>query len=235
MNLLVVSSCTGRKATSPADQLGLADFTDAERLQRRENELAAYVRPAAEMYTGDQHQYLMRGVARLRQAFGSSAVSVWILSAGYGLIPEFRSIAPYEATFNEMGRREARAWAAARRVPETLREQIAQHEATVMCLGDRYLDALGALPAAGDRRLICFAKESLRATIESSGGVFFAAGTAQTSQYGAGNVALKGRLFELLARGIAAEGQPSWHALLGDTSESTVATLIQAGLHDARR
>lgn len=235
MNLLVVSSCTGRKATNPVGQLGLADFTDAERLERRESELAAYVRPASEMYTGEQHLHLMRGVARLRQAFGFSAVSVWILSAGYGLIPEFRSIAPYEVTFNDMGRPDARAWAEARRVPATLREKIAQHEATVMCLGDRYLDALGALPAAEDRRLIFFAKESFRAKIESLGGVFFAVGKEQTSQYGAGNVALKGRLFELLAYGMATKGEPSWHALLADTSESTVATLIEAGLHDTRR
>jgi hypothetical protein len=64
--LLVISSCTGAKAVKePA--LTLDDFADPDRLVQREHELAWVRRPAAAMYTGWQHVYLMRGVELFRQ------------------------------------------------------------------------------------------------------------------------------------------------------------------------
>lgn len=60
--LLVISSCTGDKAVNTPAELKLEDFADADRLKRREHELASYRRPASVMYTGKQHEYLMRGV-----------------------------------------------------------------------------------------------------------------------------------------------------------------------------
>ena len=83
--LLVMSSCTDKKVVK-APLLTLDDFADPERLVRRERELASVQLPAAVMYAGKQHVYLMRGIEELRNAFGDRFVDLWILSAGYGLI-----------------------------------------------------------------------------------------------------------------------------------------------------
>jgi hypothetical protein len=80
--LLVISSCTGDKAVKvPA--LTLDDFADPNRLAQRERELASVRRPAGAMYTGWQHLYLMRGIDKLRRAFGDCFVDLRILSAGW--------------------------------------------------------------------------------------------------------------------------------------------------------
>ena len=103
--LLVISSCTGDKVVNTPAELKLEDFADADRLKRREHELASYRRPASVMYTGKQHEYLMRGVDKLRRAYGDNFVDLRILSAGYGLIEEDRVICPYDVTFSKWASR----------------------------------------------------------------------------------------------------------------------------------
>src|ERR1700722_13918517 len=108
--LLVIASCTAHKEGTAPAELKLEDFADTDRLERREHELASYRRPASEMYTGKQHEYLMRGVDKLRRAYGDNFVDLRILSAGYGLIEEDRVICPYDVTFSKMGKPQRRAW-----------------------------------------------------------------------------------------------------------------------------
>ena len=100
--LLVVTSCTGEKAVSHADQLTLEDFKNPDRLARKEALLAHLARPAGSLYTGDQHRHLMAGVRLLREKYGHEAARLKIISAGYGLVDEERSLVPYECTFNSM-------------------------------------------------------------------------------------------------------------------------------------
>jgi RHS repeat-associated protein len=100
MKLLVVSSCTGEKDVRDCPSLlKEADFDDPAALLHREVELARWALPAARLYTGWQHRYTMMGVNAIRQRFGSAACALKIVSAGYGLVSEDRSLAPYEATF----------------------------------------------------------------------------------------------------------------------------------------
>src|SRR5688572_11012428 len=63
------------------------------------------------MYTGPQHLHVLGGVEHLRHHYGQDAVTLKIVSAGYGVIDEHRVIAPYDLTFNTMSRRQAREWA----------------------------------------------------------------------------------------------------------------------------
>lgn len=109
--ILVITSCTADKAVSRRDGMTLRDFQNPSQRQKREAALQPYARPAAALYTGMQHRYLMRGVEQIRQRCGPRSVSVKIISAGYGLVDEHRLLAPYEATFEEMSRLEARGWA----------------------------------------------------------------------------------------------------------------------------
>jgi hypothetical protein len=72
MRVVVVTSCTGEKAASPAYPLTLQDFAEGgARLACREKELAAYQRSAAALYTGQQHVRLMRGVQTFRNVLAT--------------------------------------------------------------------------------------------------------------------------------------------------------------------
>ena len=108
IRILTLTSCTGEKAVDDPRHLVLEDFgRGPQYVAERENELEEMLRPAGEMYTGQQHVRLMRGVAAYRQstAVRKSRLDLHILSAGYGIIPEDRKIAPLRAC----SRRSARA------------------------------------------------------------------------------------------------------------------------------
>lgn len=110
MRLLVITSCTGEKAVTSADQLRLDDFRQgATHIAQRERALADLCLPAEQLYTGLQHQRLMSGVRALREQARDVTLDLWVLSAGYGLVPAARKLAPYEATFANLGRKELRA------------------------------------------------------------------------------------------------------------------------------
>ena len=221
--LLVISSCTGDKALKvPA--LTLDDFADSDRLAQREHELASVRRPAGAMYTGKQHVYLMCGVRRLRQAFGHDFVDLRILSAGYGLISEDRPICPYDLTFNDMGKPQARAWARHLGVPSDVRAALGEVEVAIFLLGSKYLDAIDPPIAARDgQRLVFLAKPSESSRLARAGVVIVPAGSSAT-KYGAGLIALKGKMFELFALALARRPE-----LLGEIkADPSPATFLNA-------
>jgi hypothetical protein len=203
--LLVISQCTGKKAVKvPA--LTRDDFADPDRLVQREHELAWVRRPAAAMYTGPQHVYLMRGVETLRRAFGDDFVDLRIVSAGYGFIEADRAICPYNVTFNDMGKAEARAWAQHLGVPRDVRAALEDVELAIFLLGSSYLDAIDLpIPARNDQRLIFLAAPSESSRLAAGAGVVTVpAGKSETARYGSGLVALKGKMFERFAEALAA-------------------------------
>jgi queuine/archaeosine tRNA-ribosyltransferase len=145
MRLLVITSCTGEKAVETDRQLLLKDFEQgAKHIVAREKELADLCRKAGEMYTGEQHVRLMRGVSAFRSspATCDSSLALHVLSAGYGIIPEDRVIAPYEVTFATMKAKEIDAWSKTLGVPEDFRRLVSQpYDLGLILLGDNYLRA----------------------------------------------------------------------------------------------
>lgn len=147
MRILVITSCTGEKASSPSNQLTLDDFRKGSaHVEARERELDEFLRPAEDLYTGQQHVRLMRGVRAFRERFSTNGegatLDLYVLSAGYGLVPGGRRLAPYEATFQGMKARELRAWADQIGVPAAVREVLAQpFDLGFVLLGDAYLEA----------------------------------------------------------------------------------------------
>lgn len=117
MRLLVISSCTRDKRHNSPAELAEPDFLDPAHLARREQELRHHSCPAGEMYTGRQHLLVRQGLGLLRRAGVQADLA--IVSAGYGLIPEDRVIAPYNVTFTGKTpatvRRRPTAWASRRR------------------------------------------------------------------------------------------------------------------------
>src|SRR5690242_13610196 len=105
MKIQVITSCTGEKRHSAANQLVQEDFRhlhDSALFKAREESLSDLALPAEDLYTGQQQTRLMGGVRKIRKSFGEDAINIWILSAGYGLIPSNRKIVPYECTFQGM-------------------------------------------------------------------------------------------------------------------------------------
>jgi hypothetical protein len=144
----------------------------AAHVKRREQDLNQFLTPAAQLYTGEQLVRLMRGLSALRTTpadtlsaptgerdeggcrnpeapnsqFGlhpsASSLDLWVLSAGYGLIPESRKIAPYECRFATMGTKEIHAWGEILDVPKDFRRTVAQPDNLgLILLGDNYLQA----------------------------------------------------------------------------------------------
>jgi hypothetical protein len=148
VRILILTTCTGEKAVRHDRALTRADFQKGQdHVAARHEALADLLRPAEEMYAGQQHVRLMRGVQALRSAplaNGAPApvVELFILSAGYGFVSGDRRIAPYECTFTGMGKRELRQWAATLGAPVTFRELLRRpYDLAVVLLSDPYLTA----------------------------------------------------------------------------------------------
>ena len=142
MRTRVITSCTGEKSVSSSDQLTLKDFRRGDaRVRARAAALGDLLAPAEELYTGLQHQRLMRGVGAARRATDIE-VDLRILSAGYGLVAAHQRLAPYEATFNGMRRKEIDEWAQTLGIPAAIRAALAEPcDLCIVLLGSDYLRA----------------------------------------------------------------------------------------------
>lgn len=146
MRILIITSCTGHKAVDHERKLTQADFAQGpEHVAAREAELADLLTRTEDLYTGEQHVRLMRGVRQLRDSIEPERdlqLDVRILSAGYGLVPGNRLLAPYDCTFEGMKKRELRAWADQLGVPGAIREVLVQpYDLAFLLLGEPYLEA----------------------------------------------------------------------------------------------
>ena len=205
--------------------------------------------PAWRLYAGLQHTFMMRGVDALRKRFGRESVAVAIVSAGYGLVAEDQLLAPYEATFNGMSRREALAWSRHLGIARDVRVAATGFSLVVFLLGARYLDVLEPpmVPRAG-QRFIFLAGSGKEAAVGGRGVTVVRAGPEEAAAYGSPAIAVKGRMFELFARGFAEEAQAGareaagavdaeaalWDRLIADDSPATFMRLVQAARRDRR-
>ena len=207
--VLVVTSCTGEKRSKPENQLTLEDFKDSARLQKRHEELAQFGCLAGQIYTGLQHLRAMEGVELLRQSLGREAVDVMILSAGYGLIPEDKTIVPYEVTFNTMKVYEVSEWARFLEVKEAFAKAITGYDLVFVLLGENYLRSL-SLPVetCSNQTFIFLASSKSANYIRDLAAKTFVLPLDNTDakHYRYGLVGLKGFLFKRFAECVAREG-----------------------------
>src|SRR4051812_31491044 len=143
--VLVLTSCTGVKAATDGPVLACADFPRGRSYveARHRRDLAPALLPAEDLYRGQQHLRLMRGVQAAREA-ATIDVDLRIVSAGYGVVRGSESLAPYECTFQGMRRDRRREWARELAIPEATRTALATRtDLTVVLLGDEYLDSCG--------------------------------------------------------------------------------------------
>lgn len=204
MKLLIVTSCTGQKTLESPRALTCEDFAQgADHIQMRERELADLLTPAQDLYSGQQHVRLMRGVDALA---GKIDIALYVVSAGYGLVPGDRRLAPYECTFTGRSRADLYAWANTLGIPGAFRDLMAQpYDLCLLLLGNDYLAACGI-----DSRLQ-LASPTLALCGHNTAGDLpaiprlkpVALGNPEAKRFSCGLVALKGdiaaRLLTLLA------------------------------------
>ncbi|HLO04636.1 MAG TPA: hypothetical protein VK191_16140 [Symbiobacteriaceae bacterium] len=199
--------------------------------------------PAAERYDGPHHRLVMNGVSTLRSA--GLQVEVQFLSPKWGLVEEGEPLFDYDLALAALGRAAATAHLAALRLPEALATAIARAPLAVLLLPGKYLSPLRALaggagsaarattgplgflqPPSGGR-LLAFVAPSEHLTGPQVTTIH--CDPALTGPFHAPNTALKGRLFQALAGGIALDPDPALAALRSDPTPQTAWRLIDQG------
>lgn len=202
---LVITSCTGEKLFKPENQLLLNDFKDKETLKLKEETLYEYKSTAGKMYTGKQHKRLMEGIELLRERFGNEIIDVSIISAGYGLIDEAKEIVPYEVTFNSMNAKEVKEWSDYLNINHQVSDKVKDYDIVIFLLGDQYLKSV-QLPlvntVAGQKLIFLSSKSSDKIIPKTEPYHRIEVTQKDTSEFGAGNIELKGFLFKLIAKEI---------------------------------
>ncbi len=196
--VLAISSCTGAKARVDGGVLSRADFDRGRSYvdERHRGDLAATLVPAEDLYRGQQHRRLMRGVHAAREA-GTVDLDLRIVSAGYGLVGAGDRLAPYECTFHGMARTARHEWARVLAIPEKARAALARPSAlSVVLLGDEYLDCCGldeTLTLGGPTVVFCGSQAALRVPALPSLSVVRLS-TDHTRTFQCGLVGLKGEI-----------------------------------------
>lgn len=207
MKILIITSCTGEKVVSDPKQLKLKDFQQGrDHVRARESALKPKLTRADEIYSGMQHVRLMRGITEARKA--GIELDLQILSAGYGLIPASRKIAPYEATFQGMKKPELRSWADTLGVPKAFRKAVAEPcDLCLVLLGDDYLAAC-ALDATvhlkGPTLLFC-GRNTLKKLPKLGNLHAIDLSNAEAKRFSCGLVGLKGELASRILTKIATD------------------------------
>src|SRR4051794_1070577 len=96
--------------------------------------------PAEDLYLGQHHVRLMRGVRCLRAA--GTEVDVWIVSAQHGVVHGREPLLTYEQTFQGRPAAERRDMATRLGIPKSTRAVLRRPAAlALVLLGEDYLDA----------------------------------------------------------------------------------------------
>lgn len=188
--ILVLTSCTAKKKYTA--QLCWADFEKGTHLTK-----SLKFTPAGEMYTGEQHVRLMRGVKAARAA--GVEVEVWILSAGYGLIPETQSIAPYEATFLALPEKELKRRAGILGLPKKVPKLLNRsgYDLKIIMLGEHYLKTFSLADVHSKDPVVILGSQILKERPSPAMLHKIILETEDTRRFGCGLVGLKG---EVVAR-----------------------------------
>jgi hypothetical protein len=143
MKVLVISSCTGAKASENKLAPTITDFEKGEaHIQQLHKKLVEMMLPAKDLYTGLQHVYLMNAIRYLQENHSSVEIDLHIVSAGYGLVNSNDSLPPYEVTFTGMKSQELKAWSSSLNIPEDFAKLVSKpYDLILLLLGNEYLAA----------------------------------------------------------------------------------------------
>ncbi len=120
--------------------------------------------PAEELYTGQHHRRLMRGVTQARDH--GFRVELGIVSAGHGIVKGSDLLRPYEKTFQGRRIEDRRRLARDLGIREAARDFLSQSaDLHVVLLGEDYLDACefeAGIRASAPLIVVCGARQALQ-------------------------------------------------------------------------
>lgn len=218
MRILVITSCTSKKKYKSTNELQYEDFTSSDRLQQRTVELKDYQASAAEMYSGQQHLYLMDGLKQLRETYGRTVADLNIISAGYGLLCENDVIVPYNVTFQKLKKSEILERSEKLQIHKHVEASIADYELVIFLLGKEYVQTL-KLPfqkADSVTQIFLLGNTHRKLIPDTYNAHFVAAGSDLARQLGVMGVALKGFVFKKLCEAACREGLQVFDAIKHD-------------------
>ncbi len=221
--ILILTSCTGDKQHTPERQLVENDFRllGTPAFKAREIELNEYITRAEEMYTGQQHLRLMRGVNLLRDV-DNYDVDLRIVSAGYGLISGDDNIAPYECTFQTMKSSQIIEWSTHLQIPMDVREVLRQPAALILiALGEQYLRSLQLDDKVtfGGPTLFLASPTSIKNIPTQPHVRTVALTNFDAKRFRCGLVGLKGELVGRMLRHLVTEGETFWSAITDEQTD----------------
>jgi len=220
-SILILSACTATKATRGSKLPVLAE----------------------ELYAGQQHRRLMRGVQSYRVAGEPGGrLELQILSAGRGVVAADQPLRSYDATFTGMRRAQLRRRAARLGVPKAVSGLLSQRRRlAVLLLGEDYLDAaqLASGIELGAPTLV-FTSPRAGARLPSLPGLYpIALDNDDARRLSCGLVALKGelaaRLLLRLAHTPKARVPVERAGLLAWLEEAPESTVVRSPQHDLAR
>jgi hypothetical protein len=207
--ILIITSCTGEKAVESDEQLTLDDFRQGgAHLKAREKSLGKLQMPAADLYTGQHHVRLMRGINSIEgngraQEF---TIDLKILSAGYGFVERHKKLPPYECTFQGMGAKKLDEWADALGTPEQFRKILeAPYDLALILLSDDYLRAcrLNETVSFGGHTLLLCGNSVAKKLPNVPHLQPFVVSTPETKRFACGLLALKGEIGGRILHGLS--------------------------------
>ena len=201
--ILVVSSCGQSKRYSLDNCLTQEDFEDPVRLIKREKELSEWAVPAEQMYTGMSHQLTSESVDLLRR-YVKLPVDWYIVSAGYGVIPENKTIVPYNTTFRNHTSTEILEWSKRLKIHSDLNNLVPKYDLVFFLLGGDYLKAIELpLESATPNQRIFIYSAVLDEKIQSLAPYCFVkSGWDEVVSWGGGMTKIRCWLFKRLAQEI---------------------------------
>lgn len=207
MNIRILTSCTGKKRYEPDAKLLYRDFIrKSAHIHLREEELSEYQLPARDMYTGQQHIRLLRGIEYIRRTAAThTKINLSIMSAGYGIVHEDHVIAPYECSFNQLTSIQSKELASRTGVVRDFRNFLAEEsDYTLILLGNSYLRMLEISPSMSlGGRTIFLASEGFSKRLKDLvGATTIALSNRNTRQFSCGLVGLKGEIAARILKAI---------------------------------
>ena len=214
LGVAVITACSSSKmAPKHVNALSWSDIRGApEHLARRTEELKRYMRAAEDLYSGQHHLRLMRGVRAFRRS-GRGALTLKIVSAGFGVVDGATELPPYDESFSMR----SSAWINNRaedlEIPQAANAFLTRRETLkLFCLGDDYYEACAfdwKLHHHSNEHSVVFCSRKYAATVPDMANLHVVlCSQGQASKYKLAMVALKGELGGVLLERLAAEALP---------------------------
>lgn len=195
MKVAVISSCSSKKKYKLQSYPTCEDFLKGN-IQQWEIRLQRFKAPAIEMYTGREHNLIVKAVKKLWNNFSKDNVTFHILSCGYGLIPYHKQIIPYNCSFSNMKVSRLREIGETLGLTENFCKITEDSDFVFVMLGRMYLKALNLVKLPIHPKYIFIGSKQSKGLVPKQDNVKYVIASKERAQeYAVSSIDLKGLIF----------------------------------------